>query len=145
MTFQTVNDHYLLRLMPGEELVTTLTNFCQQQKIFGGSVTGLGAAREVELAHFNVSTKQYSKKNFTGTTNSPKFFEVVNITGNISVEKIHLHMTISDDQLHTYGGHCLRCVGDPTLELMIIPFTETHRRPDNYCGLDLLDLPSQSV
>jgi predicted DNA-binding protein with PD1-like motif len=128
------NGYYLLRLMPGEELIATLEQFCRDQQLTGGFVAGLGATNEVELAHFNVHTKEYSRRVFSGE------YEVVNLTGNISAEKLHIHMTIGDNTFTTFSGHCLRCVADPTLEIMITPFAETHRAPDNYSGLQLLNL-----
>jgi len=134
MTYTHANGHYLLRLMPGEELAATLEQFCKGHDITGGFISGLGATNEVELAHFNVHTKQYSKRVFTGE------YEVANLAGNISVEKIHLHMTIGDNTFQTFSGHCMRCVADPTLEIMITPFAETHRASDEYSGLQLLDL-----
>lgn len=134
MTYTQSNGHYLLRLMPGEELAITLEQFCREHNITGGFISGLGATNEVELAHFNVHTKQYSKRVFIGE------YEVANLTGNISVEKIHLHITIGDNTFTTFAGHCMRCVADPTLEVMITPFVETHRALDDYSGLQLLAL-----
>ncbi len=136
MTHQEHNGIYLLRLMPGEELVETLTAFCKEQKLTGGFISGLGAVSEVELAHFNVRTKKYSTKTYTGE------YEISNITGNISAEKNHLHITIGDDTFVTYAGHCNKAVADPTIEIMITPFSETHRVEDEYSSLDLLDLPN---
>ncbi len=134
MTYQQDHGKYLIRLMPGEELQETLQKFCADQKITGGFISGLGATNKVELAHFNVHTKQYSKRVFTGE------YEVTNFTGNIAVGKLHIHMTIGDKNFQTFGGHCMRCVADPTLEVMITPFSETHRALDEYSGLQLLDL-----
>lgn len=134
MTYQQHDQTYLLRLFPGEELNATLLTFCQDHHIIGGWISGLGAAREVELAFFNVHTKTYATKVFSGE------FEVVNITGNISAEKLHLHITIGDKDFQAYAGHCNRAIADPTLEVRIEPFSETHRTLDDYSGLQLLDL-----
>lgn len=138
MTYQHENGFYLLRLMPGEELMSSLEAFCKQHRLTGGFLSGLGAARLVEIGHFDVATKTYNKREFIGQ------HEVSNIVGNISAEKFHLHITISDQQWNTYSGHCFRCVTDPTLEIMITPFTELHRKKDEYSGLDLLDLSQSS-
>lgn len=134
MNYVRQDEKYLLRLLPGEELVATLEQFCRDHNITGGFISGLGATNEVELAHFNVHTKQYAKRIFTGE------YEVANLTGNISVEKLHIHMTIGDSAFTTYSGHCMRCLADPTLEVMITPFAETHRALDEYSGLQLLAL-----
>lgn len=128
---------YLLRLMPGEELVETLATFCKEHNIEGAFLSGLGAANEVEMATFSIATKEYTTKVFKGE------FEVSNITGNIGVEKNHIHITIGDKDFQALTGHCNRVVADPTLEIMLTPFNPIHRKEDDYSGLHLLDLPEQ--
>lgn len=135
MTFSKHNDSYLLRLMPGEELLETVFKFCQEQKITGGSIVGIGGTTNVTLLYFNSLTKEYQEKKFQG-----ELYEVTNLTGNISVEKLHVHMTIADKELKAWAGHCGAVVADPTLEVFITPFSETHRKLDDYSNLQLLDL-----
>ncbi|MDP3971141.1 MAG: DNA-binding protein [bacterium] len=134
MTYSKDNGKYLIRLMPDEELVESLTTFCKEHNISGGTIIGLGAAKEVELGFFSVDTKEYKKKTFTGE------FEVSNLTGNISAEKLHIHMTIGDENFQAFAGHCNRAIANPTLEVMISPYQETHRTHDDYSGLQLLEL-----
>jgi len=133
MTFSEHNDFYLIRFMPNEEVATGLQQFCTDHKISGGFISGLGAAKEIEFSHFSMATKQY-------TTFTKHEVEITNITGNISVEKLHLHVTIGDHTGQAFAGHLMRCVADPTVEIMITPFKETHRTLDEYSGLNLLDL-----
>ncbi|MFA6475427.1 MAG: PPC domain-containing DNA-binding protein [Patescibacteria group bacterium] len=138
MTYQEKNGAYLIRFMPDEEVCSLLQQFCQAHNLTGGWISGLGAAKEVELAHFNMVTKQYTKRVFHEV-------EVTSFVGNISVEKLHLHITIGDETLQAYAGHCMRCVANPTLEVMITPFSETHRKLDEYSGLQLLHLPNPPI
>ncbi len=119
--------------MPGEEVLTALKQLCLDQKLNGGFISGLGAAKEVEIAHFSMETKQYTTKTF-------KEVEVTALVGNISVDKLHLHVTVGDKTLQAYAGHCMKLVVDPTMELMITPFALTQRKLDEYSGLNLLDL-----
>lgn len=135
MTFSKNNDTFILRLAPGEELHTTLTKFCEQQQITGGWISGLGGARGIELASFDMATRQYTTQLFTG-----RIYEVTNFTGNIAVGKIHIHMTIGDHDFKAYAGHCNKAIADPTLEIMITPLQELRRELDDYCGLQLLAL-----
>lgn len=135
MTFTEHNGTYLIRFMPGEELLETLFAFCQEHGITGGSISGIGGTTNVTLQYFNSLTKEYQEKKFSG-----ELFEVTNLTGNISVEKLHVHITIADKEFHAWAGHCGAVVADPTLEIMITPFSETHRKLDEYSGLNLLDL-----
>lgn len=143
MQYQYNDGVYLIRLMPEEELVQTLTTFCQEKAIVGGWMAGLGGAKLVELAHFNIYTQQYSQRVFAKEGEAVSIYEIVNLTGNISIEKLHIHMTIGDDQFQTYSGHCVRAVADPTIEITLTPFSKIRRAPDSYSGLELLDLPSE--
>lgn len=136
MTYTKHNDTYLMRFMPGEELLETLFKFCQEQKIYGGSISGIGGTTDVTLLYFNSRTKEYQEKKFSG-----ELFEVTNLTGNVSVEKLHVHMTIADKELKAWAGHCGKVVADPTLEVVLTVLPETHRKLDDYSGLQLLDLP----
>ena len=135
MTYTKHNDTYLMRFMPGEELLETLFKFCQEQKIYGGSITGIGGSTDVTLLYFNSRTKEYQEKNFSG-----ELFEVTNLTGNVSVEKLHVHITIADKELKAWAGHCGKVVADPTLEVVLTVLPETHRTLDAYSNLQLLDL-----
>lgn len=125
--------------MPGEELVETLTQFCQAKNITGGSIIGLGGTTDITLHYFNVKTQQYQERVFSG-----ELYEVTNLTGNITAEKLHIHITIADSTFTAYAGHCGRAIADPTLEVSIIPFEEVHRAHDEYSGLQLLDLPEST-
>lgn len=133
MTYREHNGCYLIRFLPNEEVATGLQQFCHEHKITGGFISGLGAAKEVEFSHFSMETKKY-------TTFTKHEVEITNITGNISVEKLHVHVTIGDHTGHAFAGHLMKCVADPTVEIMITPFSETHRKLDDYSGLNLLDL-----
>ena len=135
MKYTEHNGTYVVRLMPGEELIESLTQFCQEHDITGGSIQGLGAGTDIELAHFSVPKKQYTTKEFAGE------YEITNLTGNISKQKIHIHMTIGDEEFHSYAGHCNRAVADPTIEVTIYTGQEMQRVADEYSGLALLDLP----
>lgn len=139
MTFTTHNQTYILRLMPGEELMSTLKQFCADKNITGAWLQGLGAVREVELASFNVATKQYATKTFTDG-----WYEVTNFTGNVAGDRVHIHMTIGDHDFHAWAGHCNKAIADPTLEIMITPFAPLRRELDEYCGLYLLKLQENS-
>ena len=136
MTYSKSNGAFLIRLMPGEEVVASLQRFCEQQQLTGGFISGLGAASEVEYGYFHLETKQYSK--FT-----KQHVEVTNLSGNIAVDRLHLHVTVGDSAGQALAGHLMRCVADPTMEIMITPFPKTHRVADNYSGLNLLDLDKQ--
>lgn len=141
MTYQEYNGTYLLRLMPGEELIKTVTTFCKDKNITGGTITGLGGTTDVTLHYFDLHTKQYNERRY----NDGALYEVANVSGNISAEKLHIHITIADKEFRAHAGHCGAVVADPTLEITIIPFSETHRAEDVATKLALLDLPNTTA
>lgn len=127
--------HYIIRINRGEEVFEQLNKFCQDNKIFSGSLTGIGACGEADLAHYSVETKQYSKQTFTGE------YEVTNITGIITDKKIHIHVTIANNQFQTFAGHLSRMVISGACEIHLIAGAETiGRLPDDETGLELLAL-----
>lgn len=135
MTFSQHDHTYMMRFMPGEELLETLFKFCQEHKITGGAISGIGGTTDVTLLYFNSRTKEYQEKHFSG-----ELYEVTNLTGNVSVEKLHVHITIADKTLRAWAGHCGKVVADPTLEVILTVLPETHRQLDDYSNLELLAL-----
>lgn len=135
MTYTQHNNMYILRLMPGEELLATIKQFCVAKHITGAWLQGLGAVRSAHLASFNVKSKQYNLRTFDNG-----WYEVSNFTGNVAGDRVHIHITIGDHDFATFAGHCNSAVADPTLEVLIIPFATLQREFDEYCELHLLQL-----
>ncbi|MFA6316925.1 MAG: PPC domain-containing DNA-binding protein [Elusimicrobiota bacterium] len=130
----------LLKLLPGEELVGTLSAFLDERKVYAGTVTGIGAGKDVELGHFDAGTRQYHKVVFPGPV------EFVSLMGNVSrVEDgkafPHLHAVISLKDMSAAGGHVFRATIDPTCEVTLVPCADVvERRMDAAKGLKLLDI-----
>ena len=137
MTYKEHNGNYVLRLFPGEELIETLTKFCQEHNILGGWISGLGGSHNVVFGHYNESTHTYTPFAFD---NESELKEITNITGNVSAEKLHIHITIGDHNGLAHTGHLMKCVANPTLEIFLTTFPEMHRKLDEPSGLALLDL-----
>lgn len=127
--------HFIIRINRGEEVITELTKFCQDNQIFSGSLTAIGAADQIDLAHYSVETKQYTKQTFTGE------HEVTSLIGIITDKKIHIHATIANNQFQTFAGHLNRMVISGACEIHLIAGKESiGRLPDDATGLELLDL-----
>lgn len=126
---------FILRLSRGEEVIGTLTDFCQQNKIFSGSFSGLGAADSIELAHYSVKTKEYTHKIFTGE------HEVATITGIITSDKVHVHATIANNTFVSYAGHLAKMVISGACEIHLFAGEESIGRTlDPEIGLQVLDV-----
>ncbi|MFO7676435.1 MAG: PPC domain-containing DNA-binding protein [bacterium] len=130
---------WLLRLAIGEDVVEVLPRFVREQGIGSGLIQGLGAADEVELGLYDLATRSYHRRTFTGDC------EIVALTGNIAWDGdnpvCHLHCVISDETLAAHGGHLYRARVSVTCEVAVIPGEgRLDRVPDERTGLKLLDL-----
>lgn len=126
---------YFIRIERGEELITTLLEFCKKEGITGGSITGIGGTSDVTLGYLPKDTKDYQKKRFHG-----KGFEVLSLNGNASADRLHIHAIISDESYSSFGGHVFELTAFPGLEIKITPFDTLERAHDEASGLMLLDL-----
>jgi hypothetical protein len=109
---------FILKARPGEEIISALTAFVNEKKIYAGFLTGIGAAQEAELGYFDSQKKAYSRKTLTEP------LEIVSLTANISrVEDgqafIHAHAVLSLRDMSARAGHLFRAVADPTCEIYL--------------------------
>ena len=111
---------YLLKLDEGEELLSSLSEFAAKMKIKSATLSGLGAAKSADLAHYDTKNKKYNTKRFEG------MLEIVNAIGNISrlndKPSIHVHLTLGLEDYSTVAGHLMSCVVKPTCEISLICF-----------------------
>ena len=136
MTFTYQDNHYLIRIHKGEELMNSIQQFCAEQNVCG-TFTGLGGSHDITIAYYNTEKRDYIPKEFSG-----QLYEIVNITGNANAEFVHAHMTIGDQNYQAYAGHCLKAVADPTIEIHFTvtgEFTRLEEDPGSH--LKLLQLP----
>lgn len=133
-------DAFALRMIRGEKIVEGLKKFCGKEHISGGFFYGIGAVDEVELAHYNVEKKKYSKKKFS------QAFEMPNLTGSIGMCEgeliIHAHAVFSDDAMNTIGGHLVDAKVSGTVELFLTKTDTLHKKYDEETGLKLFELGS---
>lgn len=132
--------NYLIRLNKGEMLAASLEKFVAETKLEGAWVNGLGAVTEVTLGFYNLDTKEYEWREFTGLR------EIGSLTGNIAFDEqgklvLHLHGVFGDRQFQTVAGHIKDFVAGATVELFIHrAYQPTKRSFDQTTGLQLLDL-----
>lgn len=141
MQYKKTKFGYLVRLMRGEEIIASLTELAEKERIQSGFLFGLGAVANPKLGYFDLKTKEYQSETFEGE------FEIVNLTGNISQLEgkpfIHAHLTISDQECKAFGGHLFSAQVHATGEIAIIDFAlPIARKLDQEIGLKLLDLSS---
>jgi predicted DNA-binding protein with PD1-like motif len=140
MTYSFDGYNYVIKLTPDERLSTAIEQFVQETKIEGAWVSGLGAAKEVELGFYNLETKEYHWKTFEGLR------ELASLTGNLAFDQngkimLHAHGVLSDQSYSTIGGHIKDLVAGATVELFIHrTFQPLHRKLDPEVGPQTLDL-----
>lgn len=114
---------HTIRLKPNEDLKLSLQNFVLVNNIQAGwIVTCVGS-----LTQYNIRFANKPNGN-----NSKGYFEILSLTGTLSVNGCHLHICIADSEGKTIGGHLLDgCIINTTAEIVIgeskeIIFTREH-------------------
>ncbi|MBT4446955.1 DNA-binding protein [archaeon] len=102
---------YAIRLHPGQDLKKRVIKFCNENKIQAGVIlTCVGSLSKatLRLADENIK-KEFVEK-----------FEIVSLVGTLSPDGVHLHLSISDKDGNTFGGHLKEgCIIYTTAEIII--------------------------
>jgi predicted DNA-binding protein with PD1-like motif len=102
-----------IRLRPGADLRHSLEDIVRDQLPNGGFViSGIGSLNNPRL---RLAPNEF-ETNYTGP------FEILTLSGTITKDGVHLHMSIASNSGHVFGGH----VGHgnevrTTVELLILP------------------------
>jgi predicted DNA-binding protein with PD1-like motif len=139
MIARKIDNQWIIRLEKGEELVTTLSNFCSLKQINLGSLTGLGAINQVKLGLFDTKKKQYVTRDLT------EDMEITSLIGNISLKEgktsLHIHINVANSDFKVYGGHLYEAHVSATCEIILNEINACiTRKMDTETGLYLLDL-----
>ena len=125
---------HALRLTPGQDINKEITLYVQKNSIAAGvilSCVGSLTRATLRLADERI-TKNYEEK-----------FEIVSLTGTLSPDGCHLHMSIANKDGHVFGGHMKdNCLVYSTAEIVIgvcehLAFTRVH---DNDTGFKELQI-----
>ena len=88
--------NYTFRLKPGHDLFDSIAAFVRERNIEAGCViSGVGSLARATL---RLANREFH-------TEYEGYFEIVSITGLVSVHGSHLHISISDGDGKTIGGH----------------------------------------
>lgn len=89
---------FAFRLKPKSDLKKSIVEFAQKKKIKAGAILScVGSLQQVNLRFANQEKGKLKKG----------FFEIVSLTGTISDSSCHLHISVSNEQGQTIGGHLL--------------------------------------
>ena len=105
------NKVYVFRLKPGEDLRKRIEAFVKEKNITAGWInTCVGSLTDYMIRFAN------QQEGISGSGH----FEIVNLTGTVSVNGSHLHICVSDSTGKTIGGHLLEgCKIYTTAEIVI--------------------------
>lgn len=139
MRYKKTGSLFILRIDRGEEIVTTLKQFCTEQEISLGTVQGIGAINNAVIGLFATATKEYHTVTLSGD------HEITSLIGNIStMDKqiyLHLHATLSDASHRAFGGHLTSAIVSGTCEIFIHTIDgRVDRTFDAGVGLNVFDL-----
>lgn len=107
---------HAFRLKPGQDLKKEIENLVKEKQIKAGWIsTCVGSLTNYQIRFAN------QQKGGTDTGH----FEIVSLTGTISTNGSHLHISISDSTGKTIGGHLMEgCKIYTTAEIVILSSNE---------------------
>ena len=137
MEYRKFGDTYIVRMDPGEEILTQLKVFAEQEGVKLASVTALGAVKDFTVGVFDTGAKVYKSNRFQGV------YEIVSLVGTINTMNdafyCHLHMSAADQEGHAFGGHLNEAVISATCELVVTCLPgRTDRVFSDEVGLNLI-------
>ena len=59
MQYKQDGDTYIIYVEQDEEIMVTLTQFCQDRNIVNGQLSGIGAIKDIELGAYDLANKKY--------------------------------------------------------------------------------------
>ncbi len=105
------NKVYVLRLKPGEDLRKSIEAIVKEKNIDAGWINScVGSLTDYTIRFAN------QQEGIHGSGH----FEIVSLTGTLSINGSHLHISISDNTGKTIGGHLLEgCKIYTTAEIVV--------------------------
>jgi predicted DNA-binding protein with PD1-like motif len=122
----------------GEEAAQGLLDFARQQRLSASHFTAMGAFAEVNLGFFEIEKRDYK------CIQIHEQLEVLSLIGDVSLSdakpKIHAHVVLGKIDGTAWGGHLLKGIVRPTLEVILTELpAHLRRRYDEPTGLALID------
>jgi len=108
---------YILKVGVGEDVMAELKRFCKEQGIEAGVFYAIGAAKELQVAWYDVDVKEYTKRDIK------QELEIISLLGNIAMKGeeviVHTHGSFSDENMQLVGGHVNKLIVGGACEIML--------------------------
>ena len=120
-------------MLPGQDLAETIERYCAERQIQAAAVVACAGC--LSLVRFRMAD---------GVTIYEKQVdaEIVSLSGTISEQGMHVHISVCDQDLHTFGGHLTSgCLVNTTAEIVLLRLDgwRLTRKPDPLTGYDELN------
>jgi predicted DNA-binding protein with PD1-like motif len=132
--------HHILVLRTGDDALDAIKELAIRNRIEGASFSAIGAFQTATIAYWNWDTKEYEHIEVAEQV------EVLTLTGNVARSgndpRLHAHVILGRRDGSTIGGHLIRGIVRPTLEVFLIDYgMRLARTRDEMTGLWLLKQP----
>jgi predicted DNA-binding protein with PD1-like motif len=131
---------FVLVLDPGEEAFAAITAFAADQDLSGASLTAIGAFERATVGWFDLRKKTYKPIEIDQQCEALSLLGDI-ATGDDGKPNLHVHAVVGLSDGTTRGGHLLKAIVRPTLEVTIVE-TPAHlrrkKRPE--LGIALINL-----
>lgn len=131
---------HIVVLDPGEEAFSAIGEFASRENITAASIRAVGAFKRATVGWFDFGTKKYRP------IEVDEQCEVLSVLGDVAVDdkgkpSVHVHVVLGVRDGSTRGGHLLKAIVNPTLELTIVETPAQLRRTSRpELGVALIDL-----
>jgi uncharacterized protein len=131
---------FVLVLAAGEEAFAAITAFANEAGLSGASLTALGAFERATVGWFDLRKKSYRP------IEVDQQCEALSLVGDIATgddgkPSLHIHAVVGLADGTTRGGHLLKAIVRPTLEVTLIESPAHLRRTKRpELGIALIDL-----
>ena len=134
-----VEKTYALVLETGDDVLEVINRFATEQELKANHFTAIGAFIEAEVGFFDFSKKDYNRIPIKEQT------EVLSLTGDITVfegkPQIHAQVVLGKSDGTAHGGHLLKAIVHPTLEIILVESPSSmQRKMDAASGIPLIEL-----
>jgi predicted DNA-binding protein with PD1-like motif len=103
MQYKQDGNTYIIYVQQNEKIMDTLTQFCKDNNIQNGQISGIGAIKNIEIGAYDVEKKEYTVHQLN------EVWELTSYQANVLLKDgepfIHAHINISDHDVTVKGGH----------------------------------------
>ena len=121
------------RGLSGQDLAKTIERYCAERQITAAAVVACAGCLRFVRFRMADGVTIYEKQVDA---------EIVSLSGTISEQGMHVHISVCDQKLHTFGGHLTSgCIVNTTAEVVLLHLDQWRltRTPDPATGYDELN------